>query len=148
MPAITETVILGEGLLEPDYPIEVLDPGSYVWDDIVALNPSEQHDLPDLQFPADVAGATGTLVAVVVHPPRKPGLVDECARRGAQAPSQNSEIALGAGTVSLRQRTAGGRPTKGDRTAIGLDTPLQGDAVRSVHGLWVRLELRPADAAE
>ncbi|MEU5874113.1 hypothetical protein AB0A73_21475 [Glycomyces sp. NPDC047369] len=142
MPDAAATVHLGDGLLEVEYPKALLEPADYVWDDVVCLNPSEKYDLPSLAFDADLAGRAGTLLAVLVHPPRQVGVVDKLARGGAAAPAFESEVVIGTGVVRLRERETAGEPIGIERTAIGLDTPLDGDAVRSLLGLWVRLELR------
>lgn len=136
------TDVLGEGLLEIPYPEKILAFDTYRFDDVIALNPSERYDRRDLQFPADAAGRTGTLVAVVTQPPRTSfGHVDKTARAGVAAPKQGSEVVLGTGTVRLDARTAGGQP-QGERTAIGLDVPLEAHEVQSLLGVWVKLELR------
>lgn len=140
------TDILGEGLLEISYPKQILAFDTYRFDDVIALNPSEHYDRRDVQFPVDAVGRTGTLVAVVTQPPRASfGYIDKTARAGVEAPKQGSEVVLGAGTVRLTERTAGGRP-QAERTAIGLDVPLDGDAVRSLLGVRVRIELRAGEA--
>lgn len=58
-------------------------------------------------------------------------------------PEEGTEVVLGSGPVRLRQRTAGGRPTRGERTAISVGDALIPERVRMVLGVWGRLELRP-----
>lgn len=140
MSATSAITILGEGLIEVEYP---KDPAPYVWTDVVAVNPSEANDRSDLQFPAELEGVDGTLVVVVTHPPRATfGFLDKLARAGVAAPEQGSAVVLGHGAVRIRERYAGGRSTGREGTAIGVGETLDADAVRSVHGLWGRLELR------
>ncbi|MCD0446369.1 hypothetical protein LO763_22395 [Glycomyces sp. A-F 0318] len=148
----TTTTALGEGLIGIEFPQDLLDPGQYVWTDVVALTPSTGYDQPDVAFPAELAGIEGTLVAVVTAAPRRQAKaqgqtrrlswIDEHARRGADIPDEGAAIVLGHGPVRLRERFAGGRPTRRERTAIGVGATLEAGEVRSVHGLWVRLELR------
>lgn len=133
--------VLGEGLLEVEYPGHLLDLTLYRFDDVVALNPGNDQ-IGDVVFPADVDAKHGTLVAVVDQPPRMDfNFLDKKLRRDAAAPELGTEVAIGTGTVRLRERSGGGRP-QAARTAIGLDEPLEVAAVRSLHGLHVRLELR------
>ena len=148
----TDPVVLAEGLLEVDYPTS-LAPDDFDFSDIVAINPSTAYEQHDFEFPADLASVEGELVAVVARPPRRfeggekpfagPGHIDHRARQGAPIPEDGTEVVLGSGPVRLRQRTAGGRPTTGERTAIGVGEGLDAEAVRSLLGIWVRLELRP-----
>lgn len=137
-----DTRTLGEGLLEVEYPWKIFDFDAYRFDDVIALNPSEANDRRDVAFPADVDGLTGTLVAVVNQPPRmKFNPIDKSVRGAADAPAQGTELVLGTGTVVLRRRIGGGRQL-GERTAIGLETPLDGAAVQSLVSVWVELQLR------
>jgi hypothetical protein len=168
MPVITAAVNLGAGLLEVDYPPHVMDIEDYVLDDVVALSPSPEHDRYDLEFSADLLGADGVLVATVAKPPfrsgardrqpSQPGFLEARVRKGkrdpgtgsfhpAPVPEVGTEVILGSGPVRLRQRTANGRPTRGERTAIGVGDALDRDAVLSVFGLWVTLQLRPPTGA-
>jgi hypothetical protein len=143
MSATTATTALGEGLIEVEYPKDLMDATQYAWTDVVAVNPSEEYGRCDIQFPAEFEGTDGTLVVVVTHPPRATfGFIDKLARAGNATPEQGTEIVLGRGPVRLRERFAGGRSTRRERTAVGVGDALDAEAVRSVHGLWGRLELR------
>lgn len=141
-PAANEPRILGEGLLEVDYPHNPLDAAAYRWDDVVGLHSGEHYDGHDLTFPPDLAGVHATLVAVVNRPPRRLGYADLAIREGARTPAEGSEVLLGTGEVFIRDRLADGRPTRQPNTAVGIRTGLDGPAVRSLQGQWVRLELR------
>lgn len=133
--------ILGEGFLEVDLPGRLRDPNAYRWDDIVALFHRGDGWADDVEFPTDLAGQHGTLIAVVNREPRKQNQVDHAIRRGAVTPPLGSEVVLGTGTVRLRNRTIKGSSGRYKNNAIGLDTALDGDAVRSLMSQWVRLEL-------
>lgn len=155
MPAIITTVDLGTGLLEVDFPPNPLRAEDYVLDDTVTLSPSTAHDRHDLEFPADLVGLDGLLVATVAKPPHRdgrraplPGRLDLPIRQGTPIPEPGTEVTLGRGPVRLRQRTANGRPTTGERTAIGVGDRLDPNQVRAVYGLWIELTLRPYPADE
>lgn len=165
MPAADRIIVLAKGgLLEVDHPHEVLDHAAYVFDDIVAISPGTKRDRHDVEFPAELEGVVGELVAVRTKPARVlaagekpftgPGYVDGLVRSRKQ-PGQarvallgslpeGTEVVLGSGPVRLRRHTTNGRPTHGERTAIGVGQALDGEQVRSVLGDHVRLELRVA----
>jgi hypothetical protein len=132
--------VLAEGLLETSYP-KSLKPEDFDFTSGIAINPSAKYDRRSIVFSADLEGAAGALVAVVLDPPRKPGYIDQLARSGTLAPKQRTEVVLGTGTVRLAERQAGGLPDA-ERTLIGLDVPLDADAVRSLLAIRVKLELR------
>lgn len=135
--------VLGEGFLEVDLPSRLRDPDAYRWDDIVALFHRGEVHGDDVEFPADIAGLHGTLVAVVNREPRDNGKAYRIIRRGAVTPPLGSEVVLGTGMVHLRRRTINGSASGNyDRNAIGVLPHLDGDAVRSLMSQWVRLEFR------
>lgn len=135
--------VLGEGYLEVDFPSlhRRRDPDAWYWDDIVTLFHRTERFGDDVEFPARLAGQRGTLVAVVNRKPRDTNKADQIIRRSAVTPPKGSKVVLGTGIVRLRQRTIDGFASgKYENDAIGLDTPLDGDAVRSLMSQWVRLE--------
>ncbi|THV40556.1 hypothetical protein [Glycomyces buryatensis] len=133
------TTVLGEGFLEVDLPARRRDPDAYRWDDIVTLFHRGNIYGDDVEFPADLAGQRGTLVAVVNREPRKQNEVDHAIRRGAGTPPLGSEVVLGTGTVHFRKRTMSGHASDlYENNAIGIKPRLDGDAVRSLMSQWAK----------
>jgi hypothetical protein len=79
-----DTIVLGEGIIESDYPPS-LQPDDFAFA-VVAINPSIAHDQYDLEFPANLVGVEGDLVAVVTRAPpdggHLGGLQEDCPPRG------------------------------------------------------------------
>lgn len=148
------TVILGEGYAEVDLPIPSTDPAAYVWTDIVALFWRDDREGRTVQFPADLAGQVGTLVAIT-GAPRELGEIDLKIRQHARIYPAGLEIELGHGPVRLRARTIGAQAGTSasphhERTGIGVgdEQGLDGAAVRAIANQWVTLEFRPDVACQ
>lgn len=134
--------ILGEGFLEVDLPTDRKNPNAYRWDDIVALFHKANIGGGDIEFPANLAGQRGTLVAVVTRQPWKLNQHDHAIRQGAVTPKRGSMVVLGTGEVRLRERSINDYVSDlYTNNAIGILPRLDGDAVRSLMSQWVRLEL-------
>lgn len=134
--------VFGEGFLEVDLPRPLSNPKGYRWDDIVTIHAKDSGIGVELEFPLDLVGTHGALVAVVCRDPRPLNPVDQRIRRNIATPPKGSEIVLGTGKVHIRTRTIGGSPgAHFVDNAIGVKPRLDGDAVRSLFCQWVRLEL-------
>lgn len=159
MPEPRTIVLAEDGILAVDHPHDVLNPDAYYFGDIVAISPGIAHDRYDIEFDAGVEGLVGALVAVRLRHPRGytgPSKIDQAIRSlppereghkrvRLPSPEAGEELLLGTGAVRLRRHTADGRPTRGERTAIGVGAALEEDQVRRALGEYVRLELRLAD---